>query len=272
MTFFEKNKKLLTFLVVLGGILFFSVNAVITVGDPVISWEKDCNRDASDPNCIFPVTSEQETASFNCLGKNFVATVIKGSEFHSFIGINNNSDIDTTFTCRNCATGANISKISNSMAELKWPAIGTGATRFQIVVSATSNQEKLLYGALCVSVENQAPPTAPTPPPATAGTGSAGATANSANLDTLRGYANQLNKTQAKSLPVLLGIVIRGLMGVIGSIALVMIIYGGVLWMTARGNSEQTSKAKSTVVWATLGIVLIFASYALVNFVFEIFK
>lgn len=85
-------------------------------------------------------------------------------------------------------------------------------------------------------------------------------------------YAQQLNKLQADSVPELAGTIIKGLMGVLGTIALVMMLYAGVLYMTARGNSEQTTKARDTILWAGIGIVVIFASYALVDFIFEIFR
>ncbi|MBP9732273.1 MAG: hypothetical protein KBD29_02325 [Candidatus Magasanikbacteria bacterium] len=85
-------------------------------------------------------------------------------------------------------------------------------------------------------------------------------------------YADKLNKLKVDNVEGLIGIIVRGVMGIIGTVALVMMLYGGVTWMTARGNSERTQKARDTILWAGLGIVLIFASYALVDFVFEIFR
>jgi hypothetical protein len=119
---------------------------------------------------------------------------------------------------------------------------------------------------------NNVPVNAPTPSTTGGSTPTAGDASQTTSTPTqLKKFATDLNKLQAKSLPELVGTIIKGLMGIVGSITLVMIIYGGVLWMTARGNSEQTGKAQRTVVWAALGIVLIFASYALVSFMFELF-
>jgi len=64
-----------------------------------------------------------------------------------------------------------------------------------------------------------------------------------------------------------IGQVINGVLGIVGSLALAMFIYGGVIWMTAAGNAEQVTKGKNVLIWATLGIVIIFSSYALVRFV-----
>jgi len=48
-----------------------------------------------------------------------------------------------------------------------------------------------------------------------------------------------------------------------------MFIYGGLTWMLSGGNEELVKKGKNTVMWAALGIALIFTSYALVRFVIE---
>jgi len=64
-----------------------------------------------------------------------------------------------------------------------------------------------------------------------------------------------------------IGDVIRGILGVVGSLALALFIYGGFLWMTAAGNAEQVAKGRNTLLWATLGLIIIFSSYALVRFV-----
>ena len=69
------------------------------------------------------------------------------------------------------------------------------------------------------------------------------------------------------SIPVLLGKIISYAMGIIGSLALFMFIYGGITWMLSGGNAEQVTKGKNIVIWAALGIALIFMAYALVRFV-----
>ncbi len=66
---------------------------------------------------------------------------------------------------------------------------------------------------------------------------------------------------------VLIGEVIDTIFGVVGSLALLMFIYGGLTWMTSSGNPEMIKKGKSVIVWAVIGLVVIFTSYALVRFV-----
>jgi len=57
----------------------------------------------------------------------------------------------------------------------------------------------------------------------------------------------------------------------IGSLLLLFYIYAGILWMTSAGNSEKVGKAKQIVVWSTLGVVVMLASYMIVSFVLKFF-
>lgn len=65
----------------------------------------------------------------------------------------------------------------------------------------------------------------------------------------------------------IIGRVISAALGISGSIALLMFIWGGMLWLTSGGSPERIKKGKDAIVWAVLGLVLIFGSYAILNFV-----
>lgn len=73
---------------------------------------------------------------------------------------------------------------------------------------------------------------------------------------------NPLGETDVR---VILGRVISAALSIVGTLALLMFVYGGVLWMTSRGDTKQVTKGKDTITWAVLGLVIIFASYTLVN-------
>ena len=90
----------------------------------------------------------------------------------------------------------------------------------------------------------------------------------------------QLQKGSAISLPLplsditpqrVVARIISALLGVVGAIALAMFVYGGLRWMTARGNPEDVKKARGTIVWAALGLLMIFGAYAVVNFLLSSF-
>jgi hypothetical protein len=43
------------------------------------------------------------------------------------------------------------------------------------------------------------------------------------------------------------------------------IIYAGFLYVTSNGSEEKTGEAKKIILYCLIGIVIIFASFALVN-------
>lgn len=51
----------------------------------------------------------------------------------------------------------------------------------------------------------------------------------------------------------------------LGFVATVMVIYGGILYVTSAGNDENVGKAKKILLYAVVGIVIILLSFALVN-------
>ncbi|MDD2758570.1 MAG: hypothetical protein PHD72_04370 [Patescibacteria group bacterium] len=61
--------------------------------------------------------------------------------------------------------------------------------------------------------------------------------------------------------------IIRIALGLVGIVLVVIIIYGGFLWMTAGGNEEQIGKAKKVLTNAVIGLVIILSAYAIVLFV-----
>ena len=65
----------------------------------------------------------------------------------------------------------------------------------------------------------------------------------------------------------LIGNVINAIMGIVGSIALLMFIFGGLTWMLSGGSSDKVKKGKDILLWSAVGLAVIFSSYALVYFV-----
>ena len=54
---------------------------------------------------------------------------------------------------------------------------------------------------------------------------------------------------------------------VAGVIAVVFIIYGGIQYMTSAGDSSKTKKAKDTILYAAIGLIICALAFAIVNFV-----
>jgi len=59
---------------------------------------------------------------------------------------------------------------------------------------------------------------------------------------------------------------INVLLGLLGIVALVFIIYSGILYLTSQGNKEMVEKAKKVLTYSALGMVIIVASYAIANY------
>lgn len=70
----------------------------------------------------------------------------------------------------------------------------------------------------------------------------------------------------------LIGKIINAVMGLIGSITLLMFVFGGFTWMTSAGSPEKVKKGRDILVWAAIGLVIIFSAYALVNLIITSIK
>lgn len=76
---------------------------------------------------------------------------------------------------------------------------------------------------------------------------------------------NLVNPLGTSDVRVIIGQIIQAALGLTGSIALVMFIYGGFMWLTSQGNAEKIEKGKQILIWATIGLVIIFFAYTIVN-------
>jgi len=65
--------------------------------------------------------------------------------------------------------------------------------------------------------------------------------------------------------------VIKGALGLVSIIALINFIIAGFRLILSGGVAERVKKARDNLVWTTIGILLLFGSYALVSYVFDTF-
>jgi len=72
-----------------------------------------------------------------------------------------------------------------------------------------------------------------------------------------------------QELPELVGSIINAALGLLGVILVVLFIYAGFLWMTAAGNEEKVKKARGMMTNAVIGMIIIFAAYAITQFVID---
>jgi len=61
--------------------------------------------------------------------------------------------------------------------------------------------------------------------------------------------------------------VINVLLGFLGILAIVIILWGGFRWLTSGGNEEKVGEAKKVITAGIIGLIIIFTAYALASFV-----
>ena len=70
-----------------------------------------------------------------------------------------------------------------------------------------------------------------------------------------------------KDISKIIGNIINTILGLVGILFLVMIIYSGILYMTAQGDEGKVKKAKGMLTNSIIGIVIVMGAYIIVAFV-----
>lgn len=75
------------------------------------------------------------------------------------------------------------------------------------------------------------------------------------------------------SLTEIIQSILNWIFGIIGIVAVVMIIIGGFNFMTSAGDPGKVKKGKDTILYGIIGLVVALLAFAIVNFVLNgIFK
>lgn len=61
--------------------------------------------------------------------------------------------------------------------------------------------------------------------------------------------------------------IIRIALGFLGTLALLIILYAGFVWMTAGGDEEKVTRAKKTLTSAVIGLIIILAAFGITSFI-----
>ena len=72
------------------------------------------------------------------------------------------------------------------------------------------------------------------------------------------------------SLATVIGRVIGAVLGLVGVLLLVMMIYGGILYMSSGGNEDQISTAKKVLSYAVLGIIIVSLAFLLTYYIVNV--
>ncbi len=63
--------------------------------------------------------------------------------------------------------------------------------------------------------------------------------------------------------------IVQWVLGFLALVAVIIIIYGGFLWLTSAGNAEQIDKAKKVILGALIGLVIVLLAWAIVWFIIQ---
>ena len=61
--------------------------------------------------------------------------------------------------------------------------------------------------------------------------------------------------------------ILNAVIGVLSFVCVVVIIIGGVTYMTSSGDTSKVKKAKDTILYGVIGLVVCVLAFAIVNFV-----
>jgi hypothetical protein len=86
-------------------------------------------------------------------------------------------------------------------------------------------------------------------------------------VDAFAGQTSQTYNTDFFSSRI--GQIIGAVLAFVGVLFLLLIIYAGITWMTAAGNETTITKAKTLIINATIGLIIILAAYAITSFLGE---
>lgn len=66
--------------------------------------------------------------------------------------------------------------------------------------------------------------------------------------------------------------IINAIIAILGLVAVIVIVYGGIQYMTSAGDSSKLKRAKDTILYAVIGLIISVLAFAITNFTINIIK
>ncbi len=82
------------------------------------------------------------------------------------------------------------------------------------------------------------------------------------------GYSSETQNLSGETLIIQ---IINLVLTFVGVAFLILMIYGGITWMTASGNETKVDKAKKIIIAGVIGVIVVFAAYVISQFVVAFF-
>jgi hypothetical protein len=87
------------------------------------------------------------------------------------------------------------------------------------------------------------------------------------NLNSAVGANAKVKTGLSSDLVGTVGTVVKGILGLTGTIFLLLTVYAGILWMTAQGEEDQIKKATDIIKACTIGLIITLSAYSITFFV-----
>ena len=88
-------------------------------------------------------------------------------------------------------------------------------------------------------------------------------------VDNVQKYTTEANDGNTTDVMPMVQIIINVILGLIGLLAVVMIIIGGIMYTTSQGDPAKVKTAKDIILYSIIGLVVALLAFAVVNFVLQ---
>lgn len=92
-----------------------------------------------------------------------------------------------------------------------------------------------------------------------------------ANTSLAKQFYTSYSGGSDNSLLATIGTIINVILGLVGLVAVAVMILGGFQYITSAGDTAKVTKAKNTILYGVVGLVIAVLAYAIVNFVLSTF-
>ena len=83
----------------------------------------------------------------------------------------------------------------------------------------------------------------------------------------VKGLADKTGLAGERTAPEIVGGIINAVISVLGTVAVFLIMYAAGLWITAAGNEDKVTQAKTIIKQATVGLIILGLGYAITAFI-----
>lgn len=97
------------------------------------------------------------------------------------------------------------------------------------------------------------------------------AVVNASPASQIQSGVNKVGGGGGKDLGGSIKVIVNMMLYLLGAIAVVMIVVGGIRYTTSNGDSGAITSAKNTILYSVVGLVVAIMAYAIVNFVLDAF-